>query len=98
MLYAFFPSGVDNRYEMGLEVASFKGIQSFRGNLGIRVTQAVGDLELTIPRWQQEGPLDFVDIVTQDTQCSSEFSYRPPVVTSFRFVLPDGPEIIMERS
>ncbi|MFD9418041.1 hypothetical protein ACFWC9_25490 [Streptomyces goshikiensis] len=83
---------------MVLTVSGNSGFYEFRGPMAVRMTQSVGNLELTIPRWQQQGAVDYVDVVARDTQCESIGSIVPPNPSHFSFTIPDGPDIIMARS
>ncbi|MFD6466599.1 hypothetical protein [Streptomyces goshikiensis] len=84
-------------YEMVLLVSEKPVFYEFQGNLGIRVTWELGNAEFTIPRWRQDNSVDYVNVVARNTQCLAGSSISPPQVSHFRFTVPDGPDIIMQR-
>ncbi|MFD6466596.1 hypothetical protein [Streptomyces goshikiensis] len=91
-----FTSPTAQSYLMTLAVTGASGTYGTRGFKEIQVSQSIGRLTLTIPRWQQESGLDYVEVMTRDTQCDPT-NATPPQVSSFTFTLPEGPNIVMVR-
>ncbi|MFD9420970.1 hypothetical protein ACFWC9_40905 [Streptomyces goshikiensis] len=99
MTYSIVWPGANGYFEMMLTVSSASGSYAYRGMMSLRLNQSVGNMQLRIPQWHQQGSVDYVDVVVQDTQCETGLlGASPPVVTSMTFTLPGGPNVIMVKT